>query len=320
MKKLPYILLFAFIGSLLWFSLNYLDNHGAIKHSKTVEDTSSFWYAPRFSSILDSIEMANIKYGKELIEHTSVYFGPKGTIKPITNGMNCQNCHLESGTKIWGNNYGNVFAQYPKIRSRSGKMESIPGRVNDCFERSLNGEAIDTESQEMQAMVAYISWLGKDQAKGSNAKGAGITQLEYLDRAADPKKGNVLYMEKCKSCHGVNGEGVMNADGTEYVYPPLWGEHSYNKRAGLYRLSRLAGFVKSNMPNGSSFAFPLISSEDSWDVAAFINTQPRPDKEFDYDWPDVSKKPIDHPFGPFADNFSEIQHKLGPFKPMQKSK
>jgi thiosulfate dehydrogenase len=32
------------------------------------------------------------------------------------------------------------------------------------------------------------------------------------------------------------------------------------------------------------------------------------------DWPDISKKPIDHPFGPYADGFSEKQHKLGPFK------
>jgi thiosulfate dehydrogenase len=41
------------------------------------------------------------------------------------------------------------------------------------------------------------------------------------------------------------------------------------------------------------------------------------------DWPDISKKPIDHPFGPYADGFSEKQHKLGPFKPiaaLQKNK
>ena len=31
------------------------------------------------------------------------------------------------------------------------------------------------------------------------------------------------------------------------------------------------------------------------------------------DWPDPSKKPYDHPFGPYADTFSELQHKYGPY-------
>jgi thiosulfate dehydrogenase len=43
---------------------------------------------------------------------------------------------------------------------------------------------------------------------------------------------------------------------------------------------------------------------------------PRPHKVFAGDWPDISSKPIDHPFGPFADEFSEDQHKYGPFKPI----
>jgi thiosulfate dehydrogenase len=35
------------------------------------------------------------------------------------------------------------------------------------------------------------------------------------------------------------------------------------------------------------------------------------------DWPNISKKPIDHPFGPYADVFSEKQHKYGPYKPIK---
>jgi thiosulfate dehydrogenase len=34
------------------------------------------------------------------------------------------------------------------------------------------------------------------------------------------------------------------------------------------------------------------------------------------DWPDISKKPVDHPFGPFHDGFSEREHKYGPFEPI----
>jgi len=29
------------------------------------------------------------------------------------------------------------------------------------------------------------------------------------------------------------------------------------------------------------------------------------------------EKPFDHPFGPFADGFTEKEHKYGPFKPIK---
>ena len=58
---------------------------------------------------------------------------------------------------------------------------------------------------------------------------------------------------------------------------------------------------------------PILSDEESWDVAAYIVSLPRPLKDLSKDWPDISKKPFDHPFGPFSDSFSEAQHKYGPF-------
>ena len=169
-----------------------------------------------------------IWYGHELIANTSKYLGPKGSVMQISNGMNCQNCHLDAGTKPWGNNYSAVYTTYPKLRERSGKVETIYKRVNDCFERSLNGKALDTTSKEMQAIYAYIKWLGEDLPKGAKPKGSGITDLPFLNRAADPLKGKTVYIQKCQSCHGAEGQGVMNPDGNMYQYPPLWGPQSYS--------------------------------------------------------------------------------------------
>lgn len=312
MRKLIYLSVFIVMGSLLWVSLNYLENsHKAEKI--TVENEDRYWYAPKDKDIPPGEKGDLIRYGKDLIAHTSKYLGPKGSVAQISNGLNCQNCHLEAGTVMWGNNYSSVYATYPKLRARSGLVEDIPKRVNDCFERSLNGEGLDTSSIEMKAMVEYITWIGHNQPKGEKTYGSGIFKLAFLDRAANPQKGQLVYQEKCQSCHMANGEGIMNADGNEYQYPPLWGEHSYNSGAGLFRMSNLAGYAKSNMPFGASFAYPILSDEEAWDVAAYINSQPRPSFNNTNDWPDISKKPIDHPFGPFADNFSEKQHKYGPF-------
>jgi thiosulfate dehydrogenase len=203
---------------------------------------------------------------------------------------------------------------YPKFRDRSGSIETISKRVNDCIERSLSGVALDTNSKEMKAILSYMHWVGDEIPKGKKPKGSGLLELEYLKRPANPSNGEIGYQAKCASCHGNNGEGKLKDDGFGYIYPPVWGQNSYNTGAGLYRLSRFAGYVKANMPYGiASYTNPQLSDEEAWDVAAYVNSQPRPKKTFSQDWPDISKKPIDHPFGPYSDDFSEVQHKYGPF-------
>ena len=281
---------------------------------------SDLWKAPDLSEVPKNEAGKLIEYGRELIMRTSAYLGPNGSVKAMSNGMNCQNCHLDAGTKPFGNNYSAVASTYPKFRFRSGTEETIEKRVNDCFERSLNGEALAEDSHEMKAIVSYIHWLGKDVEKGISPKGAGLAELGFLDRPANGDNGKLVYDQKCVVCHGKNGEGIALADSTGWQFPPLWGTRSYNHGAGLYRLSRFAGYVKANMPLGATFDAPQLTNEEAWDVAAYVNSMPRPGRDLSKDWPDISKKPFDHPFGPYTDGFDELQHKLGPFKPIQEKR
>jgi hypothetical protein len=48
--------------------------------------------------------------------------------------------------------------------------------------------------------------------------------------------------------------------------------------------------------------------------------EPRPAKDLSKDWPKLSGKPADHPFGPYTDTFSEAQHKYGPWGPIAAAK
>jgi thiosulfate dehydrogenase len=68
------------------------------------------------------------------------------------------------------------------------------------------------------------------------------------------------------------------------------------------------------MPYGTTWQNPILTVEQAWDVAAFISVQDRPATSFAYDWPDITKKPFDYPFGPYKDSLSELRHKLGPWK------
>jgi thiosulfate dehydrogenase len=96
-------------------------------------DTVNYWRPKYISAIEDKSQKELVEYGKELIAHTSRYLGPKGSVMQLSNGLNCQNCHLDAGTKIWGNNYGSVASTYPKFRARSGMEENMYKRINDCF-------------------------------------------------------------------------------------------------------------------------------------------------------------------------------------------
>ncbi|HEY0899650.1 MAG TPA: hypothetical protein VGD90_09955 [Sphingobacteriaceae bacterium] len=97
----------------------------------------ALWTPPLAGTIPQGEEGDAIRYGRELISHTSKYLGPQGSVAAISNGMNCQNCHLDAGTKAWGNNYSAVYSTYPKYRARSGTQETMVKRINDCFERQL---------------------------------------------------------------------------------------------------------------------------------------------------------------------------------------
>lgn len=273
----------------------------------------TYWRPPPLNEIPKGEEGDLVRYGRELILHTSVYLGPNGKVKPISNGMNCKNCHLDGGTKTFGLNYAAVAATYPQWRERSGTLVDVPERINECIERSLNGTRLQEGDKELKAMAAYLMWIGKEVPKGTLPVGTGMKKIAFLKRPADPNLGKVAFDKYCIECHGAKSEGLMAPNGQEWMYPPIFGDHSYNMGAGLYRLGKFASFVKYNMPLGTSFDAPVLSDEEAWDVAAYVNSMPRPAKDISNDWPDISKKPVDHPFGPFADGWSEYRHKYGPF-------
>lgn len=90
--------------------------------------------------------------------------------------------------------------------------------------------------------------------------------------------------------------GWRNSAG-EMLFPPLWGDESFNIGAGMARTFTAAAFVKHNMPIGFQERFPLgqggLSDQDAVDVAEYFSHQPRPDfPDKTKDWP-KDKRPLD---------------------------
>ncbi len=156
----------------------------------------------------------------------------------------------------------------------------------------------------------------------SARSGAEIT-IRDLDRAADPERGRQVYARSCATCHNAEGSGFRRSfprANPGYAIPPLWGSDSFNDGAGMSRLITAANFIRANMPAGTDYLAPQLSDADAWDVAAFVVSQPRPHKaDLAKDFPDRLDKPVDVPYGPYADGFGEQQHKYGPFAPIREA-
>ncbi len=295
----------------------------ALSSDHTIKDSIDLFTSAneRISHFPQGEQGELIQYGFNLITATQKYLGPeiKDKSKIITgNNMACKNCHLGSGTKAFAAPYIGLTKVFPTYIGRENKIESLEERINGCFERSMNGKALDNSSREMKAIVAYITYLSNGVGEKGRINGQGFMKLKVPARAADPDKGKIVFTTTCVTCHGANGEGKRNGvpgDGEGYIYPPLWGHDSYNDGAGMSRLLTAAKFIKANMPFGVTHDKPLLTDEQAYDVAAYINSFKRPVKAHkEKDYPDLSKKPQDCPYPPYNDTLSLAQHKLGPFK------
>lgn len=254
--------------------------------------------------------------GNKILNETTKYVGPQAKDKRkhfAGNNLSCSSCHAAGGSIANQSGFVGIWGRFPQYNARSNKVITLEDRVNGCFERSMNGKKMPTDSVEMKAIMTYMQWLSQGVQVGAKIQGQGLKKVDFISRAADPQAGKVIYEEKCSACHQSDGLGMKNteATGAYYMFPPLWGEDSYNTGAGMYRLIKAASYIKANMPKGDA----NLSVEEAYDVAAYINSQKRPIKaNRDKDFPDLKLKPLDMDVGPYDDNLSATQHRYGPYE------
>ena len=282
------------------------------------------WIVPDVGALPDSDWCRTVRYGRDLIARTASLIGPEVADPQhrfAGNNLNCQNCHLQAGTKEYGLALIGVYADFPNYRARSGNVGTMEDRIEGCLTRSMNGKPIPQSSPEMTAIVSYLKFLSTGRPVGAPTPGRGSGRMIELSRAADPARGKVVFAQACAACHGADGLGERAGrpgDAKGYLIPPLWGPDSYNDGAGMARLISAANFIHSNMPNGTTWKQRVLSPADAWDVSAYVDSQPRPHKSgLDRDFPNLTQKPVDAAYGPYADHFSAAQHKYGPFTPIR---
>ena len=218
----------------------------------------------------------SIRYGQSLVTNTRALAAGF-----VGNGLTCTNCHLDAGRVAYAAPFAGLWGVFPEYRARRGSVESLGERINDCFERSMNGKPLSSESREMIALLSYIAWLSEGVPTGVEVQGRGFKEIT-APSPPNPTRGESLYVAKCAACHGADGQGLRAADNA-YAFPPLWGAQAFNDGAGMARVSVAAGFVQAKMPLGNAGS---LSDQEAYDIAAYFTSKPRP--EFSArknDWP-----------------------------------
>jgi thiosulfate dehydrogenase len=213
--------------------------------------------------------LASVRRGRALLRNTR-----DSLPKNVGNRLQCVSCHAMDGTQKNTMSLVGVYSRFPQYRARSGRIDLIEDRINDCLERSMNGRALPHTSADMRDLVSYMAFLSRGVPAGSRVEGQGLPALEPL--RGDAAAGRAQFATTCAPCHGANGEGTPAA-------PPLWGPQSYNIGAGMARLYTAAAFIRAAMPQTAPGS---LTPQQAFDLATYINAQPRPDfagKE--RDWP-----------------------------------
>jgi thiosulfate dehydrogenase len=218
---------------------------------------------------------AAIDYGRRLVTETFAEIGPEvpdATHRFTGNNLACQNCHLDGGLNPNGLPLAGAFKTYPKFHERDGRVISLVERINECMTRSMNGRALQVESREMAALLAYLRSI-------ADPPRSQAPEPEPASDPGNPVQGAQVFAAVCAACHQPDGLGKRRGvpgDARGYEFPPLWGPDSFNAAAGMNDARNIVGFVRRNMPRGSDPEHPLLSWQEASDVAAYIRSQPRP--------------------------------------------
>jgi thiosulfate dehydrogenase len=141
-----------------------------------------------------------IRLGEKIVTKTKLHAG-----RYVGNDLSCTNCHLQGGKKDGAAPWVGVWGVFPEYRSRSGRVNSLEDRVNDCFERSMNGHRLPADSTEMIAVLSYMRWLSSGVSTGDSIPGRGFKKIKP-PQTPDSAVGKQLYLSKCSSCHGDQGQ------------------------------------------------------------------------------------------------------------------
>ena len=203
-----------------------------------------------------------VRFGRDIFVDTQRY-----AKEYVGNQLNCQNCHLDAGSLATSAPMWAAYVAYPAFRTKNEQVNTFQMRLEGCFRYSMNGRVPPADGAVITALTAYAFWLATGAPVGAYLEGRGFPAVAPPPQPASAQRGEQVYAQHCAACHQASGAGLPG------TFPPVWGRNSYNKGAGMHSIPTAAAFIKANMPFGQP---NTLTDQEAWDVAAYINSKPRP--------------------------------------------
>ena len=236
------------------------------------------WYAADVAKLGQGPDNDLIRYGGDLIVNTPSHIGKSATnpaLRFAGNDLACQSCHLNAGLQPFAAPFVSTFATFPMLVD--DQVLTLTDRINGCMRRSMNGKDLPPESREMEALIAYMKFVGTGTPEGVRVAGMGLKSIKPPTLPPDARRGQEAYTQLCASCHKEDGQGELRpSPAIGYSIPPLWGDASFNASAGMAKTEYAASYIHDNMPFGINYQAPVLTVQQAWDVAAFIISKPHP--------------------------------------------
>ena len=106
----------------------------------------------------------------------------------------------------------------------------------------------------MEALIAYIKFVGKGTPEGVRIAGMGLRPIATPTQPPDARRGEAVYAKLCVDLSQGGRPGRAAAGpGVGYTIPPLWGDASFNAGAGMAKTAYAASYIRDNMPFGINY-------------------------------------------------------------------
>ena len=120
-------------------------------------------------------------------------------------GKACASCHNDASATM-----AKAGTEFPKFNSKTGKMQNLEQRINQCRTKNMEAKPFKWESSQMLGMATFVRHQSRGQTMNVKVDG---------DAAAFFKKGENFYNERrgqldmsCSNCHEDNAGNMARAD------------------------------------------------------------------------------------------------------------
>ena len=185
-----------FVSSDFTFTLN-----NALPHPKGAEcskiSASESCYTEivgLFDEPRDQWEKENwdmIQKGRDITLNTYELLGPKF----VSSKLHCSSCHLEAGGNPKASWWVNMGVEYKT-------KKNLQDRINQCFDRSMNGIPICNSEKEcnnnsiIESLITYMEWLTHRWKQKNSTTMRGFPKMAVV-LEGDPVRGRAIFEQKC---------------------------------------------------------------------------------------------------------------------------